>query len=61
MKEVRIQFSGQPIYAFYTFDSIDRTIVLCVGDKSNDKRFHGKLIRIAEDAFTGRPKKGDKK
>lgn len=51
MKELRIQFSGQPIRAFYAFDPIRRAIVLCAGDKSNDKRFYEKLIRIAEDEF----------
>ncbi|ELA5277695.1 type II toxin-antitoxin system RelE/ParE family toxin, partial [Salmonella enterica subsp. enterica serovar Newport] len=25
--------------------------VLCAGDKSNDKRFYDKLVRIAEDEF----------
>lgn len=51
MKELRIQFSGQPIRAFYAFDPIRRAIVLCAGYKSNDKRFYEKLIRIAEDEF----------
>ncbi|MCY2495219.1 type II toxin-antitoxin system RelE/ParE family toxin [Klebsiella pneumoniae] len=51
MKELRIQFSGQPIRAFYAFDPIRRAIVLCAGDKSNDKRFYEKLIRSAEDEF----------
>ncbi len=32
-------------------DPIRRAIVLCAGDKSNDKRFYDKLVRIAEDEF----------
>ncbi len=52
MKELRVQFSGRPIRAFYAFDPIRRAIVLCAGDKSNDKRFYEKLVRIAEDEFT---------
>ncbi|HCS4653999.1 TPA: type II toxin-antitoxin system RelE/ParE family toxin, partial [Escherichia coli] len=44
-------FSGRPIRAFYAFDPIRRAIVLCAGDKSNDKRFYEKLVRIAEDEF----------
>ncbi|HBV6392382.1 TPA: type II toxin-antitoxin system RelE/ParE family toxin [Klebsiella aerogenes] len=51
MKELRVQFSGNPIRAFYAFDPIRRAIVLCAGDKSNDKRFYEKLVRIAEDEF----------
>lgn len=51
MKELRVQFSGRPIRAFYAFDPIRRAIVLCAGDKSNDKRFYKKLVRIAEDEF----------
>ncbi|MBB7571486.1 type II toxin-antitoxin system RelE/ParE family toxin, partial [Escherichia coli] len=47
-----VQFSGRPIRAFYAFDPIRRAIVLCAGDKSNDKRFYEKLVRIAEDEFT---------
>ncbi|HHV1711528.1 TPA: type II toxin-antitoxin system RelE/ParE family toxin [Escherichia coli] len=51
MKELRVQFSGRPIRVFYAFDPIRRAIVLCAGDKSNDKRFYKKLVRIAEDEF----------
>lgn len=51
MKELRVQFSGNPIRAFYAFDPIRRAIVLCAGDKTNDKRFYEKLVRIAEGEF----------
>lgn len=39
MKELRIQYAGQPIRAFFAFDPIRQAIVLCAGDKSNDKTF----------------------
>ncbi|ECF5956603.1 type II toxin-antitoxin system RelE/ParE family toxin [Salmonella enterica subsp. salamae] len=51
MKELRVQYAGHPIRAFYAFDPIRRAIVLCAGDKSKDKRFYDKLVRIAEDEF----------
>lgn len=52
MKELRVQFSGKPIRAFYAFDPIRQAILLCAGDKSNDKRFYDRMIRIADDEFT---------
>lgn len=52
MKELRIQFSGRPIRAFYAFDPIRQAIVLCAGDKSNDKRFYDRMIRTADNEFS---------
>ncbi|MDU4094656.1 MAG: type II toxin-antitoxin system RelE/ParE family toxin [Pantoea sp.] len=52
MKELRVQFSGKPVRAFYEFDPVRQAIVLCAGDKSNDKRFYDKMIRIADDEFS---------
>lgn len=46
-----MQHSGLPIRVFYAFDPIRRAVVLCAGDKSNDKRFYDRLVRIAEDEF----------
>ena len=51
MKELRVQFVGHLIRAFYACGPIRRAIALCAGDKSNDKRFYEKLMRIAEDEF----------
>ncbi|EJF5844915.1 type II toxin-antitoxin system RelE/ParE family toxin, partial [Salmonella enterica] len=42
-KELCVQYEGHPIRAFCAFDPVSRTIVLCAGDKSNDKRFYGQL------------------
>ncbi|MGV6989091.1 type II toxin-antitoxin system RelE/ParE family toxin [Testudinibacter sp. P80/BLE/0925] len=51
MKELRIQHQGKPLRAFFAFDPLRQAIVLCAGDKSNDKRFYEKMIRIADDEF----------
>ncbi|PHM69562.1 toxin RelE [Xenorhabdus sp. KJ12.1] len=52
MKELRVQHTGKPIRAFFAFDPKRQAIVLCAGDKSNDKKFYQKMIRIADDEFT---------
>lgn len=52
MKELRIQHGGWPIRAFFAFDPVRRAIILCAGDKSNDKQFYARMIRIADDEFT---------
>ena len=52
MKELRIQYYGRPIRAFFAFDTVRQAIVLCAGDKSNDKKFYERLIRIADDEFS---------
>ncbi|WP_363325516.1 type II toxin-antitoxin system RelE/ParE family toxin, partial [Turicimonas muris] len=46
MKELRIQEKGCPIRAFFAFDPERKAIILCAGDKSNDKTFYLRLIRI---------------
>jgi len=51
MKELRIQYAGRPIRAFYAFDPERQAIVLCGGDKSNDKRFYETMIRLADQEF----------
>ncbi|TXE57034.1 type II toxin-antitoxin system RelE/ParE family toxin [Serratia nematodiphila] len=50
MKELRIQFAGNPIRAFFAFDPERRAIVLCAGDKTgvNEKKFYKDMIRIAD-------------
>lgn len=52
MKELRIQYAGCPIRAFFAFDPVRQAIVLCAGDKSNDKAFYEKMIRIADTEFS---------
>ena len=52
MKELRIQYAGRPVRAFFAFDPERQAIVLCAGDKSNKKYFYGTLIRIADKEFS---------
>lgn len=52
MKELRVQYSGRPVRAFFAFDPKRQAIVLCAGDKSNDKRFYDTMIRTADEEFT---------
>jgi len=52
MKELRVQFAGKPIRAFYAFDPVRQAIVLCAGDKSHDNRFYIRMIRIADEEFS---------
>lgn len=52
MKELRIHYAGRPIRAFFAFDPVRQAIVLCAGDKSNDKMFYERLIRIADKEFS---------
>ncbi|MDO4698999.1 MAG: type II toxin-antitoxin system RelE/ParE family toxin [Pasteurellaceae bacterium] len=52
MKELRIQHQGKPLRAFFAFDPLRQAIVLCAGDKSNDKQFYDRMIRLADDEFT---------
>ncbi|MDO6406947.1 type II toxin-antitoxin system RelE/ParE family toxin [Pantoea phytobeneficialis] len=52
MKELRVQYSGRPVRAFFAFDPVRRAILLCAGDKSNDKKFYERMVRIADDEFS---------
>lgn len=53
MKELRVQSKGEPIRAFFAFDTTRKGILLCAGNKSgNDKRFYDEMIPIADREFT---------
>lgn len=52
MKELRIQYAGRPIRAFFAFDPVRQAIVLCAGDKRGNKMFYERLIRAADDEFS---------
>lgn len=52
MKELRIQHQGKPIRAFFAFDPVRQAVVLCAGDKSNDKNFYRRMISLADREFT---------
>lgn len=52
MKELRIQYSGSPVRAFFAFDPLRRAIVLCAGNKANDKRFYEKMVQLADETYS---------
>lgn len=52
MKELHIQHQGKPLRAFFAFDPLRQAIVLCAGDKSNDKQFYERMISLADQEFT---------
>lgn len=53
MKELRIQFEGDPIRAFFAFDPERKAIILCAGDKTglNEKRFYKDMIKLADKEY----------
>ncbi|WP_435952957.1 type II toxin-antitoxin system RelE/ParE family toxin [Dryocola sp. BD626] len=51
MKELRVQYCGRPLRVFYAFDFARQAILLCAGDKSNDKRFYETMIAVADSEF----------
>ena len=54
MKELRVQFAGNPIRAFFAFDPNRMAIVLCAGDKSgsNEKKFYNDMIKLADSEYS---------
>ncbi|MDT8852899.1 type II toxin-antitoxin system RelE/ParE family toxin [Pantoea dispersa] len=52
MKELRIQYAGQPIRALYAFDTQRKAVILCAGNKSGDKQFYARIICLADQLFT---------
>lgn len=54
MKELRVQFAGNPIRAFFAFDPKRKALVLCAGDKTglNEKRFYKNMIKLADAEFS---------
>lgn len=53
MKELRIQYAGNPIRAFFAFDPERHAVVLCAGDKTglNEKKFYKDMIKLADAEF----------
>lgn len=51
MKELRVQCKGKPIRAFFAFDPLRKAIILCAGDKTGDKRFHERMIPVADQEY----------
>ena len=48
MKELRVQWKGQPWRILFAFDPKRRSILLVGGDKQGDKRWYDKNIPIAD-------------
>jgi len=51
MKELRIQYHGDPWRILFAFDPRRAAILLVGGIKSGDKRWYEKHIRIADRRF----------
>lgn len=53
MKELRIQYAGNPIRAFFAFDPARHAIVLCAGDKTGlkEKRFYRDMLQLADTEY----------
>lgn len=52
MKELRVQSKGEPIRAFFAFNSARTGILLCAGNKGGDeKRFYEVMLPIADCEF----------
>ncbi|SNT69943.1 type II toxin-antitoxin system RelE/ParE family toxin [Psychrobacter sp. LV10R520-6] len=51
MKELRVQYRGKPLRAFFAFDPLRQAIVLCIGDKSGKKRFYTEMLAIADKQY----------
>ncbi len=52
MKELRIQWKGEPWRILFAFDPKRRSILLVGGSKQNDKRWYEKNIPIADKRFS---------
>lgn len=54
MKELRVQFAGKPIRAFFAFDPNRMAIVLCAGSKAgvNEQRFYKDMIKLADSEYS---------
>jgi hypothetical protein len=48
LRELRIQSQGKPLRVFYAFDPKRQAVLLIGGDKTGDKRFYEKMIRLSE-------------
>ncbi|EKM0528550.1 type II toxin-antitoxin system RelE/ParE family toxin [Cronobacter turicensis] len=51
LKELRVQYGGEPWRIFFAFDAARQAVVLCGGNKRSQKLFYDALIRQAEEEF----------
>jgi len=61
LKELRIQYQGDPFRVLFAFDPVRRAILLVAGNKRGDKRWYEKMIPIAEKRFQKHLKSLEKK
>ncbi len=60
MKELRIQWKGNPWRILFAFDPKRRSILLVGGNKQGDKRWYAKNIPIADARFAKHLKRMEK-
>jgi len=48
LKELRTQHQGRPLRTFFAFDPRRVALLLIGGDKTGDKRFYDRMIRLAD-------------
>ncbi|WP_367105387.1 type II toxin-antitoxin system RelE/ParE family toxin [uncultured Psychrobacter sp.] len=51
MKELRVQYRGKPLRAFFAFDPLRQAIVLCIGHKGGKKRFYKEMLALADEQY----------
>lgn len=51
LKELRVQHAGYPYRILFAFDPKRQAVLLCGGNKTNDKRFYERMIPIAETSY----------
>ena len=51
MKELRVQYQGEPWRILFAFDPRRRAILLVGGNKTGDKRWYEEQVRIADARF----------
>lgn len=48
LRELRVRQGNSPLRVFYAFDPKRQAVVLIGGDKSDDKRFYERMIKVSE-------------
>lgn len=51
LKELRVQYHGEPYRILYAFDPERQALLLVGGNKTGDKRWYDRMIPIAEAVF----------
>ena len=52
MKELRVQFKGDPVRILFAFDSDRRAVLLLGGTKTGDDRWYRKNVPLADQEFS---------